>query len=39
LLSVGIGTSLLDGLFRFDVARAVRGATGWKFHLYMDGLF
>ena len=39
LLSVGIGTSLLDGLFRFDVARAVRGATGWKFHLYLDGLF
>ena len=32
-------TSLLDGLFRFDVARAVRGATGWKFHLYLDGLF
>jgi len=39
LASVGIGLSLLDGLFRADLARAVRGRTGWKVHLYLDGLF
>ena len=33
LASVGIGLSLLDGLFRADLARAVRGRTGWKVHL------
>ena len=38
-VSVGVGTSLLDGLFRFDVARAVRRASRWKVHLYLDGLF
>ncbi|MCH7530418.1 MAG: hypothetical protein IIB36_01480 [Gemmatimonadetes bacterium] len=35
--SVGVGTSLLDGLFRFDVARVVRGAKRWKVHLYWTG--
>ena len=36
---VGIGTSLLDGLFRFDIARAIKGNDRWKVHLYLDGLF
>jgi hypothetical protein len=39
LASVGIGLSLFDGLVRADLARAVRGRTGWKVHLYLDGLF
>lgn len=39
LVSVGVGTSLLDGLLRFDVARAVRRGGGWKVHFYLDGLF
>jgi hypothetical protein len=39
LVSLGIGTSLLDGLLRFDVARAVRSASQWRVHLYLDGLF
>jgi Omp85 superfamily domain len=38
-LSVGVGASLLDGLFRADLARAVRGGNQWKLHLYLDGLF
>lgn len=36
LLSAGIGASLLDGLLRLDVARALRAPTGWKAHLYLD---
>jgi hypothetical protein len=36
---VGIGVSFLDGIARFDVARAVRGSDRWKVHLYLDGLF
>jgi hypothetical protein len=36
LLSVGAGTSFLDGLLRFDVARAVRKPTGWAAILYFD---
>jgi hypothetical protein len=39
LASVGIGASFLDGLARFDLARAVRGSDRWKVHLYLDGLF
>jgi hypothetical protein len=39
LVAVGVGTSLLDGLLRADLARAVRGGSGWKVHLYLDGLF
>lgn len=38
-VSVGVGTSLLDGLFRVDLARAVRRAAQWKLHFYLDGLF
>jgi hypothetical protein len=37
--SVGIGFSLLDGLVRADLAHAVRLGSGWKLHLYFDGLF
>jgi hypothetical protein len=37
--SVGVGVSLLDGIIRLDVARAVRRGTRWKLHLYLDGLF
>lgn len=36
---VGIGTSLLDGLFRFDIARAITRGDRWKVHFYLDGLF
>jgi hemolysin activation/secretion protein len=39
LASVGVGASLLDGIIRFDVARAIRGSDRWKVHLYLDGLF
>ncbi len=36
--SVGVGLSLMDGLFRIDIARAVRGGSLWRFHAYADGL-
>jgi hypothetical protein len=36
--SVGAGFSLMDGLFRFDIARAVRGSDRWRLHIYADGL-
>ena len=36
LASVGIGASILDGLLRFDVARAVRAPRGWRADLYWD---
>jgi hemolysin activation/secretion protein len=38
-VSVGVGASLLDGIFRFDVSRAVRREQRWKVQLYLDGLF
>lgn len=34
--SAGVGASLLDGLIRFDLARALREPVGWKLHLYLD---
>jgi hypothetical protein len=37
LWSVGVGASVLDGLFRVDLARALRQPTGWRLELYMDG--
>jgi hypothetical protein len=37
LWSVGAGFSLLEGLFRVDLARALRDPTGWRLELYMDG--
>ena len=39
LVAVGAGASLLDGLVRLDLARAVRGSERWALHLYLDGLF
>lgn len=36
--SVGVGLSLLDGLFRIDIARAIRGGSLWRLHIYSDGL-
>lgn len=38
LLSAGAGLSLLDGLFRFDVSRALRTPRGWRLDLYADGV-
>lgn len=38
-VSVGVGTSFLDGLVRFDVARGVRRGDAWRILLYLDGLF
>ncbi|HSW28915.1 MAG TPA: ShlB/FhaC/HecB family hemolysin secretion/activation protein [Longimicrobiales bacterium] len=39
LVSAGVGTSLLDGLIRLDLARGVRGGDQWHVHFYLDGLF
>lgn len=39
LLSAGAGASLLDGLIRLDIARALRGPTGWRVDLYIDSGF
>jgi len=36
LLSIGVGGSMLDGLVRLDVARALRGTRGWRADLYWD---
>jgi len=36
LLASGVGVSLLDGLLRFDLARALHAPTGWKAHFYID---
>jgi hypothetical protein len=38
LLAAGAGISLLDGLFRIDLARALRAPTGWRLHVYFDGV-
>ncbi len=37
--AVGGGLSMLDGLFRVDLARVVRGGESLRLHLYLDGLF
>lgn len=37
LWSVGAGVSVLDGLVRMDLARALRAPTGWRLELYLDG--
>jgi hypothetical protein len=37
LLSAGAGVSVMDGLFRLDLARATRAPTGWRLTLYVDG--
>lgn len=38
LIGVGVGGSFMDGLLRVDLARALRGPTGWRLDLYLDGL-
>lgn len=38
LVAAGIGASLLDGIVRMDLARALEGPGRWRFHLYVDGL-
>lgn len=36
LLSAGIGASVLDGLIRLDLSRAIREPKGWRVDLYLD---
>ncbi len=36
LASVGVGVSFIDGLFRIDLARAIRTPTGWRLDIYSD---
>ncbi|TVR64822.1 MAG: hypothetical protein EA422_05675 [Gemmatimonadales bacterium] len=36
--SAGLGISVLDGLIRMDLARALHGADGWRIHVYLDGI-
>lgn len=38
LVSAGAGFSVLDGLVRIDIARALRVHTGWRLELYLDAL-
>jgi len=37
LIGAGVGASLIDGLVRMDLSRAMRSPTGWRFDLYFDG--
>jgi hypothetical protein len=37
-LSVGIGTSLLDGLVRVDLAHGLRNPRGWRLDLHLDAV-
>jgi Omp85 superfamily domain len=37
LVSAGVGASVLDGLVRLDLSRALREPTGWRVDLYLDG--
>lgn len=36
LVSAGVGAGFLDGLVRLDLARALRGQTGWRFVVHAD---
>ena len=38
LLSAGVGMSVLDGLLRIDLARALRRPTGWRLELHLDAI-
>jgi hypothetical protein len=38
LVSAGAGWSFLDGVIRVDLARALRGPTGWRLEMYVDGV-
>jgi hypothetical protein len=35
----GFGLSLLEGVVRFDVARGIRPANGWRLDMYLDARF
>ncbi|HSK17725.1 MAG TPA: hypothetical protein VK912_01195 [Longimicrobiales bacterium] len=37
-LSVGAGTSLLDGLVRIDLAHGLRAPRGWRLDLHLDAV-
>jgi outer membrane protein assembly factor BamA len=37
LFSAGAGLSVLDGLLRLDVSRALRAPTDWRVSLQLDG--
>lgn len=39
LAAVGLGASVMDGILRFDLARAVRGGSDFRIHLCLDGVF
>jgi hypothetical protein len=36
LLSAGVGVSIMDGFMRMDLARALKGPTGWRLAMYLD---
>lgn len=36
--AVGVGVSILDGLWRFDLARRMGSDPGWRLHVYFDGI-
>ena len=38
LVAVGIGASFLDGILRFDLARALVIPKGWRMDFYVDGI-
>ena len=38
LVSAGVGFSLLDGIYRIDIAKGIRGIDRWRLHFYMDGI-
>jgi hypothetical protein len=38
LLSAGVGGTILDGLIRIDLARALRAPTGWRLELHLDAI-
>lgn len=38
LLSAGIGLTILDGLIRIDLARALHRQTGWRLELHLDSV-
>jgi len=36
---VGIGSSIMDGLFRFDVARGLYPQKRWRVDMYVEARF
>ena len=38
LMSAGAGFSVLDGLIRLDIARALRSPCGWRLEFYFDSI-